>query len=41
MPTMAPISMFLPWRRILIIRSVPILPLPMMAALSFAHGVSL
>ncbi|EWS60044.1 hypothetical protein Y695_04594 [Hydrogenophaga sp. T4] len=34
MPTMAPIWMRWPWRRILIIRSVPMLPLPMMAALS-------
>ena len=34
MPTIAPISMCLPWRRILIIRSVPMLPLPTMAALS-------
>src|SRR5690606_8188164 len=32
MPTMAAISMCLPWRRILIIKSVPILPLPIMAA---------
>src|SRR5437899_9024713 len=34
MPTMAPISICRPWRRILIIRSVPMLPLPMMAAFS-------
>ena len=39
MPTIAPISMCRPWRRILIIRSVPMLPLPMMAALSLrGHG---
>ncbi|MOA70761.1 hypothetical protein D3C78_1998960 [compost metagenome] len=35
MPTMAPISRCLPLRRILIIRSVPMLPEPMMATLSF------
>jgi hypothetical protein len=35
MPTMAAISTCLPWRRILIIKSVPMLPLPMIAALSF------
>ncbi|MNG31248.1 hypothetical protein D3C84_1170080 [compost metagenome] len=35
MPTMAPISRFLPLRRILIIRSVPMLPEPTMATLSF------
>jgi len=35
MPTIAAISMCLPCRRILIIRSVPMLPDPMIAALSF------
>ena len=39
MPTIAPISMCWPWRRILIIKSVPMLPLPMMAALSLRWAV--
>src|SRR5690606_12243988 len=45
MPTMATTSRCWPWRSILIMRSVPMLPLPMMAALSlrvmcFSFGLS-